>query len=135
MSNGDERTARIMDAITRSQTGDRDEARVLLAALWEETAADGDAFHRCSLAHYMADLQDDPFDKLAWDLRALDAAGKVTDERAREFHASLEVRALFPSLHLNVADAYRRTGDLVRAREHLARATQSIDALDDEGLG
>jgi len=42
----------------------------------------GDPFHRCALAHAMADVQDDVHEELLWDLRRLAAADLLTDERA-----------------------------------------------------
>jgi hypothetical protein len=39
---------------------------------------------RVSVAHWLGDLQDDAHAELAWDLRALEAARSVTDERARQ---------------------------------------------------
>ena len=81
---------RVTAAIRRGQTGDRTTARQDLAILWTEVEqTGGDAFHRCVIAHFLADLQDDLRDELAWDERALAAVACVTDERAQEFHASL----------------------------------------------
>ncbi|MFT2016802.1 hypothetical protein ACMA1D_13285 [Streptomyces sp. 796.1] len=69
---------RIGQAVMLHRGGDREEARNRLAALWQEVGPDGDSLHRCTLAHYLADTQDDPADELAWDLRALAAADKLT---------------------------------------------------------
>ncbi len=55
---------RIGQAIMLLHGGDREEARNRFGALWSELGADGDALHRCTLAHYMADTQDDPGDEL-----------------------------------------------------------------------
>ncbi|WP_198316348.1 hypothetical protein [Cystobacter fuscus] len=126
---------RIAEAIERSQRGDRERARQLFTRIWEELSPEGEPFHRCLLAHYMADVQDDPREELAWDLRALEAAALSTDERARELHASLSVRAFQPSLHLNLAEDYRKLGDLARAREHVEREKGSADALGEDGYG
>ncbi|MET8982959.1 hypothetical protein ABZX85_46040 [Streptomyces sp. NPDC004539] len=106
-----------------------------LGELWEEIGVDGDAFHRCVLAHHMADLQDDPHDELAWDLRALEAAGQVGDERVKEHHPALAVRGFYPSLHLNLAASYQRTGDKERARSHVAQAQGYLDALAPDAYG
>ena len=57
-----------------------DEARRLLAAIWDDGP---DALRRVAVAHYLADLQTDPHDELAWDRRALAEAEAVTDDRAR----------------------------------------------------
>jgi hypothetical protein len=135
MSGQDEVMSRIGVAIEKSQTGDREGARQLFAEIWKELSPDGDPFHRCSLAHYMADVQEDPREELLWDLRALEAAELVTDERARQYHATLAVRGFFPSLHLNLAEDYRKLGDLVRAREHVTRARASAEALGEDGYG
>ncbi|WP_202449685.1 hypothetical protein [Streptomyces sp. SID4917] len=65
---------RIGQAAMLLHGGDREEARNRFGALWTEIGEAGDPLHRCTLAHYMADTQDDPGDELAWDLRALTAA-------------------------------------------------------------
>jgi hypothetical protein len=118
-----------------AQTGDRGEARRRFAALWEEIGEDGDPLHRVTLAHYMADVQDDPADELDWDLRALAAADSLTDERAQAHHATLAVRGFYPSLHLNVADDCRRLGRLDDARRHLGLAEAALPDLPDGGYG
>lgn len=80
----DKTMKRIEEAMMLQHTGDLDGARQRFTEIWEEIASDGDPFHRCVLAHYMADLQQDPQEELAWDLRALDAAASVTDDRAKQ---------------------------------------------------
>lgn len=135
MAGPDEVMDRISETIALSQRGDRAAARERFARIWAEISPGGDAFHRCVLAHYMADLQAEPHDELAWDLRALEAAGSLTDERVQEHHASLRIRGFHPSLHLNLAEDYRRLGDPGRAREHLEEAGRRLDALDDDAYG
>ena len=129
---------RISAAVTAYGSGDRDGARQQLAEIWAEIQS-GDPLHRCFLAHYMADLQDDVRDELRWDLRALAAADDVTEERAqafaRQFNGALDVRALYPSLHLNLGDDYRRLGATAQAREHLALAQSCMHVLPDDGYG
>jgi tetratricopeptide (TPR) repeat protein len=126
---------RIGAAITLGRQGDRASARARLAQIWTEISVGGDAFHRCVLAHYLADLYDEPREELAWDLRALEAAGSLTDERVQEHHASLRIRGFYPSLHLNLADVYRRLGEPAKAREHLEEAVRRVDALGDDAYG
>lgn len=70
---------RIGQAVILLHAGDREEARNRLGAIWSEIGEEGDALHRCTLAHYMADAQDEPADELAWDLRALGAAEELRD--------------------------------------------------------
>ena len=80
-----------------SQAGERDAARRVLEALWEDIGGeDGDPLHRCAIAHAMADVQDDPADELTWDLRALAAADLVSDGRAAEAGMAAPAAALYP---------------------------------------
>jgi len=116
---------RVQGAVQAKDTGK-------LGELWEEAE---DPFHRCVIAHHMADLQERPEDELAWDLRALAAAEEVTDRRVKEHDSSLAVRGFYPSLHLNLAASYRKTGDKVRARSHVAQAQGYLDALAPDAYG
>ncbi|MFJ7060796.1 hypothetical protein ACK8N7_32175 [Streptomyces griseobrunneus] len=126
---------RIGQAVMLLHGGDREEARNRFGLLWSELGADGDALHRCTLAHYMADTQDDPGDELAWDLRALTAAEGLSDERPAEHQDSLAVRAFYPSLHLNLAADYLKLQRPDAARIHLRQARDTADVLDDDGYG
>ncbi|MEV6304277.1 hypothetical protein AB0M02_33065 [Actinoplanes sp. NPDC051861] len=116
--------------------GQRDAARELFARVWDEIGGDqGDPLHVCVLAHSMADVQDDARKELLWDQRALAAADLLTDDRVAETGVPLTRAALYPSLHLNMADCYRKLGDLPRAREHLEQARDGIGALGDDDYG
>ena len=131
-------TTRIGQAVMLHHAGDREEARGRLLGLWAEIGEDGDPLHRCTLAHYMADTQDDPADELAWDLRALSAAEELSDERVVEVvhhEGALAVRALYPSLHLNLAADYVKLARPDAARIHLRRARGAADALGDDSYG
>ncbi|MER5633777.1 hypothetical protein AB6N36_00395 [Streptomyces nitrosporeus] len=111
--------------------GDREEARNRFGALWAEIGERGDALHRCTLAHYMADTQDDPEDELAWDLRAL-AAVRAADGVPRAGQRDMPaVRAFLPSLHLGLAADYLALRRLDAARTHLDRAWETAGELDD----
>jgi hypothetical protein len=83
----------------------------------------------------MADLKDDDRAELQWDEIALVAVASVTDERAQEYNASLQVRGFMPSLYLSLADDHRRLGDVERAQEFLDLARSVSDALDDDPYG
>jgi hypothetical protein len=135
MSTSDGTMAQITAAVELGRGGARAEARQQLTDLWERVGPDGDPLHRVTLAHFLADLQDDVRAELRWDERALAAAGALTDERARQHHAALRVRGMLPSLHLNLADCLRRLGDAPGARQHLAEAESSIDELADDAYG
>ncbi|KQX94440.1 MULTISPECIES: hypothetical protein [Streptomyces] len=126
---------RIGQAVMLLHGGDREEARNRFRAIWVEIGEDGDALHRCTLAHYMADTQDDPGDELAWDLRALTAAEGLTGAAAAEHRDALAVRSFFPSLHLNLAADYLKLERFEAARVHLDHAWDSVGVLADDGYG
>ncbi|MEU2930325.1 hypothetical protein ABZ636_35530 [Streptomyces sp. NPDC007251] len=121
---------RIGQVVMLHHGGDREEARSRLLTLWAEIGEDGDPLHRCTLAHYLADTQDDAEDELAWDLRALSAA-----EEEAGGGAPPGVRGFLPSLHLNLAADYVKLGRDEAARSHLRRARETAGALARDGYG
>ncbi|MFF1273327.1 hypothetical protein ACFVZC_07965 [Streptomyces marokkonensis] len=126
---------RIGQVVMLHHAGDREEARHRFLGLWAEIGESGDPLHRCTLAHYLADTQDDPEDELAWDLRALTAADEAADDRLAGYEGSLAARALYPSLHLNLAADYARLGRTDAARSHLRRARGAALTLADDRYG
>lgn len=127
---------RIGQAAQRGHAGEREAARAEMERIWAEIGGqDSDPLPRCTLAHALADLQDDPRAELAWDQRALAAAALVTDEHTAQAGVELSAAALYPSLHLNLSECYRKLGDLDKAREHLAHAQATIGALGDDEYG
>lgn len=120
---------RIEGAMAVYQEGDKDAARQLFEALWSELDPAGEPLCRCVLAHHMADWQDNLEDELAWDLRALAAAARLTDAAVKHLHPSLTVAEFYPSLLLNVADDYRKLGRVAEAREYLNQAERSVEVL------
>lgn len=74
-------------------------------------------------------------EELAWDLRALEAADLVTDDRAAAAGVTGPVAGFYPSLHLNLGECYRKLGDLDRARQHLQQGQAAVGALGDDGYG
>jgi tetratricopeptide (TPR) repeat protein len=130
----DETMIRIERGLELGRGGDREAARRLFAQVWDDLGGDGgDPLHRCALAHAMADVQDDAHDELVWDLRALDAADSITDERAAQAGVAGPVVGFYPSLHLNLGDCYRRLGRPERAREHLQRGLAAAARSPDDG--
>ncbi|MFF8959930.1 hypothetical protein [Streptomyces sp. NPDC014894] len=125
---------RIGQAAMLLHGGDREEARNRFGALWAEIGERGDALHRCTLAHYMADAQDDPGDELVWDLRALAAAESLRAEGAGPEPAP-SVRAFYPALHVSLAADYLKLRRPGAARVHLDRARGAMAALGDDGYG
>ncbi|MEU1214538.1 hypothetical protein ACFYSH_09060 [Streptomyces sp. NPDC005791] len=122
-------------AVTEGRTGDVAAARRKLLDLWSAIGVTGDPLHRCSLAHYLADLHDDPAQALAWDVRALDAADAMTEQRVSDHHAGLRIAAFYPSLHLNLADNYRRLGSFEAATDHIDAAGEHASALTRDPYG
>ncbi|MEU9230790.1 hypothetical protein AB0D40_41580 [Streptomyces massasporeus] len=125
----------IGQAAAEGRTGNALSARQKLLNLWSAIGVTGDPLHRCSLAHYLADLYEDPAQALAWDVRALDAADAVTEQRVQEHHASLHIAGFYPSLHLNLADNYRRLGSFDAATEHISAAKQHAPNLRQDAYG
>ncbi|MFF8279010.1 hypothetical protein ACF05T_23275 [Streptomyces lateritius] len=126
---------RIGQAMMLLHGGDREEARNRFGELWEQIGPDGDPLHRCTLAHCMADVQDDPDAELAWDLRALLAAEGAAGDRLAAHGSTVALRALYPSLHLNLAADYAKLQRPDAARTHLDRARAASDVLEDDGYG
>jgi len=118
------------EAIGLGQSGDREKARNLLVHAWEQVGATGDPMHRVGIAHSMADLQDAPEDELIWDLRALEAADQLTDGRVAEAGIGAPVAGFYPSLHLNLGEAYRKLGNSTQARDHRRKGLDAAQALD-----
>ena len=122
-------------AVAEGRAGDVAAARRKLLDLWSAIGVTGDPLHRCSLAHYLADLYEDPAQALAWDIRALDAADAVTEQRVRDHHAGLHIAGFYPSLHLNLADNYRRLGSFEAATDHIDAADAHAPALPEGPYG
>ncbi|OON71921.1 hypothetical protein [Streptomyces tsukubensis] len=127
---------RIGQAVQLGHQGERETARLQFEEIWEEIGGEqGDPLQRCTLAHAMADVQDDVHQELFWDQRALVAADQITEARIGEAGVSVSAAGLYPSLYLNLSECYRKLGDLDTAREHLERARGTIDALGDDEYG
>lgn len=125
--------AAIGQAVTRGRDGDGDGARRELLKIWDDIEVTGDPVHRCALAHYLADLYDDPAASLVWDERALAAATDATARAAQDptdgHIAAAQVNGFYPSLHLNLADDHRRLGAFDTADEHAATARELVSSL------
>jgi hypothetical protein len=125
---------RIGQAIMLHRAGDREEARNRFALLWSQTGEEA-LFHRCTIAHYMADTQDDPATELEWDRRALAAADALTEDEVQWGEHALAVSCLYPSLYLNLAADHARLGQLADARRELRRAQDVLGTLADDEYG
>ena len=119
----------IGQAVAEGLTGDTASVRRRLLELWSAIGVSGDPLHRYSLAHYPADLYEDPAQALTWYVRALDAADAATDHRLQEHHAGLHIAGFHPSSHLSLADDYRRLGSFEAATEHIDAAKEHAPEL------
>lgn len=128
-------TTRIGQAVMLHTGGDREEARNRLAGLWKEADAGAAPLQRCTIAHYMADTQDDPADELVWDLCALEAAQSLTEDHVSWGEDAVAVRTLYPSLHLNIAADHAKLGDTPAAHRALDRARRAAAELADDEYG
>lgn len=125
----------ILHAVTTGREGETETARKQLFEVWTGLGVLGDPLHRCTLAHYLADLYADAAEALTWDIRALDAADAVTEERVQQHHASMHIAGFYPSLHLNLADDYRRLGSFDAAHRHLEAGRRHLDDLPTDPYG
>ncbi|MET9964459.1 hypothetical protein ABZZ80_00660 [Streptomyces sp. NPDC006356] len=125
----------IGQAVLEGRAGDIASARRKLLALWSTIGVTGDPLHRCTLAHHLADLYEDPAQALVWDIRALDAAAAMTERRVQQHHAGLHIAGFYPSLHLNLADNYRRLGSFDAATEHMDAAKEHAPNLPQDAYG
>lgn len=125
----------IVAAVTTARGGDDNSARESLLTIWHQIGVGGDAFHRCTLAHYLADLYAEPAESLVWNVRALDAADSLSDERVQHHAAELQVAGFYPSLYLNLADDFRRLGVFEAADEYAQLARRHVPALPDGPYG
>jgi hypothetical protein len=122
----------ILDAVT-ILGAEKERGRARLLELWEDLAVQGTPVQRCTLGHVLADTETDVASELEWDLRALEAA---TGSRQAEDDAEARVpESYLPSLHLSVANGYRRLGDVERARRHALVASRHASALADDEYG
>ena len=108
-----------------AQQGRKEQAITAYEQLWTQVER---PLHRVSVAHYLADLQDDPAEELLWDERALAAAAEV------EPHDT-HIAPLRASLHVNAAGALFKLGRRDDARQQLEAARQAQDDLPEDGYG
>jgi hypothetical protein len=120
--------AAVLEAVQLVLSGHHETARVQLEGLWHSLPQD-DGFHRCIIAHYLADIQPEPHDELRWDQAALSAALVSNAESFDNRIPDVTFRSFLPSLHLNLASSYERVGDLDAAKVHARNAWQGAREL------
>jgi hypothetical protein len=125
---------RVLEAVQLALTADREAARERLHEAWRSLSED-DAFHRCVVAHYLADLQPLAIDELKWDQRALDAALSCSPAAFEERMPGVGKSAFLPSLHLNLAASLERVGHVAAAKVQAAAARDQLQSLVQTPLG
>lgn len=112
-----------VEGMDAEASGPEGRAKELFTQAWD--AADDD-FGRCVAAHYLARHQDTPQARLDWNLRCLELADTVGDERVSGF---------YPSLHVNLGRDLEEIGDATAARRHYETAGKYAAVLGDDGYG
>ncbi len=123
----------VIAAVGLALSGDTDRGRRDLLACWEQTTAAQHA-ERCVLAHYLADLEAELADEVAWDERALSEYVHVADADLAPIGIP-SARGLAASLHLNLGHGYLRQGRVDEATDQLEVGLSAVDALGDDGYG
>ena len=118
-----------MTELGAAMTGDRSERKQKLEALWVRIESSAHA-SRCIAAHYIADVQGELDAEVEWDEVALAESAHVSDADLQAVHASLSVAGFMPSLHLNLAEGYRRQGRFAEASDRLQTSREFDFALD-----
>lgn len=127
-------TDELIATVALLHTGKRHEATTRFLSLWE-TLELHDHFHRCVLAHYLADAQDNPETELHWDVLALEMATAASPDEFDSRFPGMTLASFFPSLHLNLAASYEKLGRMSDAAKHAEYAHQAAHALPDSPLG
>lgn len=118
----------VLDAVQCALAGEVEAARRRLVELWATLPPD-DLFHRCVLAHYLADLQAEPNAELHWDQLALQAALAAAPESFEQQLPGITWESFLPSLYLNLASSYERTSSPLLAQDHARLALRSAAKL------
>lgn len=103
--------------------GEPDEAARLFNEAWALATND---FEKFTAAHYVARHQKSDFNKLLWNLKALQHALNIEDE---------DIKATLPSLYLNIGKCYEDLGDRDHAKANYQDALAFAGFLPNDGYG
>ena len=118
-----------MTELGAAMTGEQAERKQKLESVWVRIEPPDHA-SRCIAAHYIADVQGELDAEVEWDEVALAESAHVSDADVQAVHASLSVAGFMPSLHLNLAEGYRRQGRFAEASDRLQTSREFDFALD-----
>jgi tetratricopeptide (TPR) repeat protein len=103
--------------------GKPQEALVLFEQAWKNATND---LEKLTAAHYVARRQKTIADKLTWDEIALNLALKISTD---------DIKAIYPSLYLNVAKCYEDLQDFAKAKDNYLLALNFTTFLPNDGYG
>jgi tetratricopeptide (TPR) repeat protein len=103
--------------------GKPQEALVLFEQAWQNATND---LEKLTAAHYVARRQKTIADKLTWDEIALNLALKISTD---------DIKAIYPSLYLNVAKCYEDLQDFAKANDNYVLALNFTTFLPNDGYG
>lgn len=103
--------------------GKPEQALLLFEQAWNEAKNNTEKF---TAAHYVARRQETVAGKLTWDETALNLALAINTD---------EVKAIYPSLYLNVAKCYEDLQDLAKAYDSYKLALNFATFLPADGYG
>jgi tetratricopeptide (TPR) repeat protein len=103
--------------------GKVEEAMALFGKAWDSAQNDTE---KLTAAHYIARQQETVADKLRWDNIALNLALNIN---------TIEVKAIYPSLYLNVAKCYEDMQQPEKARHNYREALKYTSYLPKDGYG
>ncbi|MCQ6959050.1 hypothetical protein [Mucilaginibacter aquariorum] len=103
--------------------GKPQEALVLFEQAWHNATND---LEKLTAAHYVARGQKIIADKLIWDETALNLALKINTD---------DIKAIYPSLYLNVAKCYEDLQDFAKANDNYQMALSFVTYLPNDGYG
>jgi len=104
--------------------GQPTDAAILFLKAWHEAQTD---FEKFTAAHYVARHQKTTEDKLQWDKTALQHALNIQEQET--------VKAVLPSLYLNIAKCHEDLGDIDQAKTNYRSASAFAAFLSDDGYG
>ncbi|PQZ92941.1 hypothetical protein CQ018_10760 [Arthrobacter sp. MYb227] len=123
----------VTEAIAVALGGEKERGGRLLLDCWNATKPSNHT-HRCVLAHYLADTQNDLEQEIAWDEIALKEHAFLEDTDLAPLGIA-SARGLLPSLQLNLADGYHRQGKNDLARDHVGQGLNAAETLNKDGYG
>ena len=103
--------------------GKPQEALMLFEQAWHNATND---LEKLTAAHYVARRQKTIADKLTWDETALNLALKISTD---------DIKAIYPSLYLNVAKCYEDLQEFAKAKDNYVLALNFTTFLPNDGYG